>query len=55
MALTFSCLNGDSLVSVSGKTLTWGYHETAAKLCCAYLPFQQQNQEGGLGRLERLQ
>lgn len=60
MALTFCCLTGDSLVSVRGekwevsKIQTLGYHEAAAKLCFAYLPFQQQNQGGGLRRLERL-
>lgn len=55
MALTFNCLNGDSLVSVRDKTRgvsttqTWGYHEAAAKLCSAYLPFQQQTREGDSG------
>lgn len=55
MALTFTCLNGDSLVSVRGKVWevskikTWGYHETAAKLCRAHFPFQQRIQEGDSG------
>lgn len=31
----------------SGKIQSVGYHETAAKLCSTYLPFQQQNYKRG--------